>query len=780
VALVLIACGSRDARELATESTEAALGSPETDLVHGQRKHDQAPVRAALAADASAHLDYFGGRVVSNIQVVQVLYGTGSYLPQVSTSSSPSMATFYQGVLNSPYVDWLTEYNTTTQSGPRSNQTVGRGSFSTQVTITPSAANNGQTIDDTNIQNELIAQIQAGHLPPPSHDAAGNNNTYYAVFFPHGKVITQDGSQSCVVFCAYHGTVASVPGFGEIYYGVHPDMQAGSGCESGCGSSPDPFSNYTTVASHELIETITDPEVGLATVVGPPLAWFDPNNNAEIGDICVGQQATVVGSDNVTYTVQTEFSNDDGGCIIQHGGVGDFIMTGPSAVSVFAGSNTFADISTSLISGGSQTVSFSVAGLPPGATADFSPRSLVAGNSSTLSLDFVPNVNPGTYPLVITGTSATATHTMAIRLFVLSNSSDDFSVSASPGNVTVSAGSSSSTTIAAALLSGSPQTLTLSASGLPAGVTVAFGSTSITTPGSATLTFTAASGALDGSSNVTITGTLPDGFSHSIFVGLTVNHSTPTSDFSLSANPTDVTLLAGGTTTSTLTTSIISGAAQSIALSVSGLPAGVTATFQPGSVIAGASSTLTLSGNTSLAAGTAAVTVTGTGTSGAHQVTLTLTTVPATTVGIANGGFESDFTRWTTTGTTSIVTSGCHSGSKCARLGSTLPTNGDSTASQTFTAPAAATHLSFWFQESCPDSVQNDWATVTLRDNTPKKPTVKTLLARTCPGPLVPPSWTNVSGTVIAGHNYTITLVSHDDHFSSDPTFTLFDDVIVN
>src|ERR1051325_1327017 len=55
----------------------------------------------AASAPAGAHLQYFGGRVVSNIQVVQVIWGTGSYIPEVLSTASPSMATFYQGVLNS-------------------------------------------------------------------------------------------------------------------------------------------------------------------------------------------------------------------------------------------------------------------------------------------------------------------------------------------------------------------------------------------------------------------------------------------------------------------------------------------------------------------------------------------------------------------------------------------------------------------------------------------------------------------------------------------------------
>src|SRR5262249_57674572 len=110
---------------------------------------------------------------------------------------------------------------------------------------------------------------------------------------------------------------AAVAGLGEIYYGVHPDLQSGSGCATGCGGSTT-FGNQTSVASHEMVETITDCEVGIAAVLAPPLAWYD-NANGEIGDICNAQQGTVVGSDGVTYTVQTEFSNLANNCIISNG-----------------------------------------------------------------------------------------------------------------------------------------------------------------------------------------------------------------------------------------------------------------------------------------------------------------------------------------------------------------------------------------------------------------------------------------------------------------------------
>ena len=143
------------------------------------------------------------------------------------------------------------EYHTPTQN-------INPGSFAGQYKITPTSNANGATIDDTVIQSELSAQINAGKLPAPELDSQGNPVTYYALYFPYGKSITAGSSTSCVGggFCAYHGTVAAAGSVNEYFYGVHPDMQAGSGCDTGCGYGTT-FQNYCQVSSHELVEMIT-------------------------------------------------------------------------------------------------------------------------------------------------------------------------------------------------------------------------------------------------------------------------------------------------------------------------------------------------------------------------------------------------------------------------------------------------------------------------------------------------------------------------------------------
>lgn len=416
-----VSCATPQSDTASVESKESQPGM----LLHGQLQQNKPSPRSA---PPGAHLQYFGGRIVSNLQVVQVVYGTGSFIPEVLSTGTPSIASFYQGVLNSPYVDWLTEYNTVGQPPPTSNQVLGRGSFSQQVTITPSAINNGSVIDDVNIQNELSAQIAAGTLPAPTHDAAGNNNTYYAIFFPHGKTITLQGSASCQVFCAYHGTIADAAGQGEIEYGVHPDFQPGSGCELGCGAAPTPFGNVTQVASHEMVETITDPEVGLATVFGPPLAWAD-TVFSEIGDICNDEHATVVGGDGVTYDVQLEFSNSLNDCIATNPAVTP--VTATTAGETCVGTTALSTVT--LLGGAGRFVSpvtlsvTSVNPTPPRGgeiTATFDPNPVPtpdpAGSTATVRISSTRLTPPGTYTLTIQAASAELTRTTTTQVSIRS------------------------------------------------------------------------------------------------------------------------------------------------------------------------------------------------------------------------------------------------------------------------------------------------------------------------------------------------------------------------
>jgi subtilisin-like proprotein convertase family protein len=98
-------------------------------------------------------------------------------------------------------------------------------------------------------------------------------------------------------------------------------------------------------------------------------------------------------------------------------------------------------------------------------------------------------------------------------------------------------------------------------------------------------------------------------------------------DFSITPDPTARTVNAGATTTYAINTAVLAGAAQTIALSATGLPAGVTASFNPTSVIAGGSSTLTLTVAPGTASSTTQFTITGIGSSATRTATATVTVV---------------------------------------------------------------------------------------------------------------------------------------------------------
>jgi subtilase family serine protease len=131
--------------------------------------------------------------------------------------------------------------------------------------------------------------------------------------------------------------------------------------------------------------------------------------------------------------------------------------------------------------------------------------------------------------------------------------------------------------------------------------------------------------------------------------------STGQSDFSVSVNPTSVSVAAGSNATATVSTAVTSGSSESVALSASGLPSGVTASFNPTTVNSGSSSTLTFTASSSAAAGNYSVTVTGTASTGSHTATVTLSVTSGgggtctAAQKITNPGFESGTSGWSST-----------------------------------------------------------------------------------------------------------------------------------
>ena len=264
----------------------------------------------------SPQLSYFGGPVVSNIQVVPVFWNS-----DVNNLIKTNIFQFYDDVTITNWFDLLSEYG----SVGGTNQSIGRGAgTSTGITITPIICPAGQThtcnLTDAQLQTEIVRQIGLAVLPALQKDSAGNTNTYYAVYFPPYISLSAFGAKSCIGggFCAYHNTGTIGAGNDPLVYGAIMDTFSG-GCSTGCGSNTTALQNTEDVSSHELAETVTDADIGLDTGFdyAYPAAWGDNNNNCgEIGDICddgsAGSTVTVSGR---SWVVQELWSNALNACV---------------------------------------------------------------------------------------------------------------------------------------------------------------------------------------------------------------------------------------------------------------------------------------------------------------------------------------------------------------------------------------------------------------------------------------------------------------------------------
>jgi len=270
-----------------------------------------------------------------------------------------------------------------------------------------------------------------------------------------------------------------------------------------------------------------------------------------------------------------------------------------------------------------------------------------------------------------------------------------------------------------------------------------------------------------GTYSVAVTGTGP-------LTSTTTNFTLTVSSFGVTLSPTSGAVTQGvGSVASTVSLSRV-GNAQSLALSATNVPSGVTATFGSTTVNSGASTTLTLSAAAGTAVGSYPITVRAVGTTETKTATFTLTVKAPVVNSVLNPGFESGtLTGWTASGAENTVVTTARTGTYGARSGSTAPTNGTSQIVQTATAPTGSTRLTFWYFNVCPaNNTSRDYATATLRDNAAGKTT--TILGKTC-SPIG--SWKQISATVTAGRSYTLTLINKDDNRAGQAGYTVWDDV---
>lgn len=304
------------------------------------------------------------------------------------------------------------------------------------------------------------------------------------------------------------------------------------------------------------------------------------------------------------------------------------VSVAPISATVTAGSGTTLTVTQAASGNFIGNVSYTVSGLPAGATANFTPSAIVGSGSSVLSIATTSATAAGTYALAVNGQSGTLQHTAGVSLKVV-NGTADFGLAVTPTIRTLTAGTGGTFTATVTAVSGFSGVVTLAASGLPAGATAAFNPPAITTSGSSTLTISTTAATAAGTYAFVVSGT-SGALQHTANLSLTVVRPV---DFGLAVSPASRSVTAGSGGVFTTTVAALNGFAGIVTLSTSGVPASSTASFVPASITTAGSSSLTISTGAATAAGTYSITVSGTSGGLIHTANLSLTVVASGTNG---------------------------------------------------------------------------------------------------------------------------------------------------
>jgi hypothetical protein len=184
----------------------------------------------------------------------------------------------------------------------------------------------------------------------------------------------------------------------------------------------------------------------------------------------------------------------------------DFSMSAtPSSRSVVWGNSTSYAVTITPANGFSGAVSFSVSGLPSGASASFTPTSISGQGTTTLNVATASSTAAGSYTLTIGGSTGTLSHNVTVKLTV--NPAGDFSLSASPSSLSIARGHSDTYTVSVSALQGFTGSVSLKVTGVPSRVTAGFSPATVSGSGSSVLKMQAGSRSRAGTYKLTITGT---------------------------------------------------------------------------------------------------------------------------------------------------------------------------------------------------------------------------------------------------------------------------------
>lgn len=223
----------------------------------------------ALEERLTPTITYHGGNLLAHVEVQALYLGSDWSSNSTYNQQTRTLDGFLKNLVAGSYMDMLATagYN------------VGRGSADVGK-IAPLHIDNRSALADSTIQADLQTFITNGNLKAP--DA----NRLYVVFVEDNVLVrTSEGLISRTDFLGYHGAFAGRDAAGnlaDIRYAVvaYPGGNISNAAVSGLSA----LNDLTEVASHEIAEAVTDPDVNYAA-----LGWYDDAQNDEVADV-VNQQ----------------------------------------------------------------------------------------------------------------------------------------------------------------------------------------------------------------------------------------------------------------------------------------------------------------------------------------------------------------------------------------------------------------------------------------------------------------------------------------------------------
>lgn len=258
-------------------------------------------------------LSYLGGPIVGQAQshAIYIVFGGTICTPTNISTCWGNPEGFLQNLAGSGFIHVVDQYAQRYDSNRYTNGADAAVYFGQSVIL-------GATLSDANMLQAIHAVIVQLGYP------TGENDIYH-VFIPPGVdecivsgVCYSPDVPSTFVFCAYHSS-ATFSDVGHVLYSVEP-YQNLPGCSSPPGGPQGQLADSTNnILSHELFETITDPEGNAMINVADNGIYGE-----EIGDECsfivfpapgvVYFNPSVFRMGGMKYAAQPEYSNIGHAC----------------------------------------------------------------------------------------------------------------------------------------------------------------------------------------------------------------------------------------------------------------------------------------------------------------------------------------------------------------------------------------------------------------------------------------------------------------------------------